>query len=219
MRQGMLALLLFVYVSGFTQQATPAFWNDIQKFKQKDSASFPRAGQILLVGSSSFTKWTDVQEYFPSYPIINRGFGGSTLKDLIRYADVIITPYNAKQIVIYCGENDLAESDSVSAETVIRRFQTLFQMVRSKNPAARITFITLKPSPSRQHLFPKMQVVNKTIENFLKTQQNTSFINVYDKMLKTDGTPMEEIFVEDRLHMNAKGYAIWQKEMESYLLK
>ena len=45
------------------------------------------------------------------------------------------------------------------------------------------------------------------------------FIDVYHKMLKPDGTPMDNIFLEDKLHMNAKGYAIWQKAIEPYLLK
>src|SRR6478672_3833117 len=106
----LLFTLLFFAVAQVACAQQPAFWNDIQQFKKQDSISFPKAGQILFVGSSSFTKWTDVQDYFPGYPILNRGFGGSTLKDVIRYADDIILPYNPKQIVIYCGENDLASS-------------------------------------------------------------------------------------------------------------
>jgi lysophospholipase L1-like esterase len=30
---------------------------------------------------------------------------------------------------------------------------------------------------------------------------------------------MDEIFIADKLHMNAKGYAIWQKLIEPFLLK
>ena len=103
--------------------ATPPFWKDIQNFKKQDSISFPPKNAILLIGSSSFTKWTDVQDYFPGYTIINRGFGGSILLDQIRYANDIIFPYQPKQIVIYCGENDLASSDSVTAQMVFDRFK------------------------------------------------------------------------------------------------
>ncbi|HEV8273318.1 MAG TPA: G-D-S-L family lipolytic protein, partial [Chitinophagaceae bacterium] len=85
--------------------ADQPFWNDIQNFKKQDSVSFPPKNAILLIGSSSFTKWTDVQDYFPGYTIINRGFGGSTLLDQIRYVNDIVFPYDPKQIVIYCGEN------------------------------------------------------------------------------------------------------------------
>src|SRR5829696_3884450 len=94
-------LLLFNFVWA-QETIRPAFWNDIQRFKSQDSNYVPAKNAILFVGSSSFTKWTDVQDYFPGYKIINRGFGGSSLPDLIRYADDIIFPYQPKQIVIYC---------------------------------------------------------------------------------------------------------------------
>lgn len=217
-----LLFLLLISVSVFQSNAQDEpypFWNDIQSFKKQDSASFPPANEILFIGSSSFTKWTDVQDYFPSYPIINRGFGGSSLTDVIRYAEDIIYPYKPKQIVIYCGENDLASSDSVTAQTVFDRFEILFAMIRNRFKNIPLIYISLKPSPSRQKLMPKMMAVNDAIQSFLKKKKNTVFIDVYHKMLGADGKPMPEIFLDDQLHMNAKGYAIWQKEIAPYLLK
>lgn len=198
--------------------ATPPFWNDIQNFKKQDSIHFPPKNAILFIGSSSFTKWTDVQQYFPGYKIINRGFGGSTLLDQIRYANDIIFPYQPKQIIIYCGENDLASSDTVTAAMVFDRFKQLFQIIRAKTEAP-IANISMKPSPSRRHLFSKMRQGNQLIKDFLATQKNTVFIDVHQKMLNTLGEPFPEIFLSDSLHMNAKGYAIWQKEIQPYLLK
>src|SRR6478609_4359532 len=114
----------------FAQQQP--FYEEIQNFKNQDTVNPPPKNAILFVGSSSFTKWTDVQAYFPGYKIINRGFGGSSLPDVIRYADDIIFPYQPKQIVIYCGENDLASSDTVTAQMVFDRFKELYQMIREK---------------------------------------------------------------------------------------
>jgi len=198
--------------------ADQPFWNDIQNFKKQDSVSFPPKNAILLIGSSSFTKWTDVQDYFPGYTIINRGFGGSTLLDEIRYVNDIVFPYQPKQIIIYCGENDLASSDTVTASMVLDRFKQLFQMIRDKSEAP-IAYISMKPSPSRRHLFPKMREGNQLIKDFLATQKNTAFIDVHQKMLDLTGQPLPEIFLDDSLHMNAKGYAIWKKEMEPYMQK
>ena len=198
--------------------ADQPFWNDIQNFKKQDSVSFPPKNAILLIGSSSFTKWTDVQDYFPGYTIINRGFGGSTLLDEIRYVNDIVFPYQPKQIIIYCGENDLASSDTVTASMVLDRFKQLFQMIRDKSEAP-IAYISMKPSPSRRHLFPKMREGNQLIKDFLATQKNTAFIDVHQKMLDLTGEPLPEIFLDDSLHMNAKGYAIWKKEMEPYMQK
>lgn len=197
----------------------PAFYDDIQKFKHADSVKPAQQNAILFVGSSSFTKWTDVQDYFPYCTIINRGFGGSRLLDVITYADDIIFPYHPKQIVIYCGENDLAYADTVSAQTVASRFSTLFDIIRSLWDTIPIAFISLKPSPSRENLMPKMMEANTGIKSFLVTKKNTAFIDVYSKMLTADGKLIPEIYIEDKLHMNAKGYAIWQKAIAPYLLK
>jgi len=179
----------------------------------------PAAHSILFVGSSSFTKWTDVQDYFPGYPILNRGFGGSSLPDVIRYADEIIIPYNPKQIVIYCGENDIAGSDTITAQTVLQRFQQLFSLIRNKLPKVPIAFVSLKPSVSRWIMEIRFVETNKLIKQFLSKQPNTKYINVHDAMLNADGSVMTDIFIADNLHMNAKGYHIWQPIIQSYLVK
>ena len=201
------------------QQDAYPFWDEIQAFKKKDSIEPPPQHAILFVGSSSFNKWKDVQDYFPGYPIINRGFGGSSLPDVIRYAGDIIFPYNPRQVVIYCGENDLAASDSITAQTVLERFKILFAMVRDKFKKIPIVFVSIKPSPSRQRLMPKMAAANELIKAFLKKKKETVFIDVYHKMLTPDGQPVDSIFMDDKLHMNRNGYVIWQKEIEPYLLK
>jgi len=213
-----LACITFLLINiSLAQTAFPPFANDILRFKKQDSIVPPVKNAILFVGSSSFAKWKDVADYFPGYIIVNRGFGGSTLLDVIRYAYDIIVPYQPKQVFIYAGDNDLAEGASVAE--VVTRFKTLFQLIRINVPNATMDYISIKPSPSRENLMPKMKEANKQIEAFLKTQKNTGFINVFSPMLNADGKPKPEIFVEDRLHMNADGYAIWKKTILPYLKK
>jgi lysophospholipase L1-like esterase len=211
-----LLLLVSLLLYGENVIAQP-FAEDIAAFKKQDSVSFPPKQAILFVGSSSFTNWKDVQNYFPQFTILNRGFGGSSVSDVIRYADDIIFPYMPKQIVIYCGENDLAGSDSVTGEMVFERFVQLFTVIRNKMPKVPVAFISLKPSPSRWHFKEKMIVANKLVKKYLRKKKNAAFIDVYHKMLGADGIPIKEIFIEDNLHMNDKGYAIWQKVIEPYL--
>jgi acetyl esterase/lipase/lysophospholipase L1-like esterase len=201
------------------QAAAPPFYNDILAFKKLDVAQPPVSNGILLVGSSSFTKWTDVNNYFPGYPIINRGFGGSTLVDVIRYAYDVILPYKPKQVLIYCGENDLASGDNVTADVVLQRLKTLFGIIRTNLPNTTISFVSIKPSPVRAHIQPKVKVANKEIQSFLKAQKNTQFIDIYDAMLDAGKHMREELYVGDRLHMKPEGYAIWKKIITPYLIK
>lgn len=214
-----IAFLFLLCVKNLNAQQKISFWDEIENFKKKDSIKFPAKNQILFVGSSSFRMWTEVQNYFPGYKIINRGFGGSSLPDVIRYADDIIFPYHPKQIVIYCGENDLAASDTVTAQMVFNRFKELFVLIRKKLPQVPVAFISIKPSPSRQSLMLRMVAANRMIKYYLRKNTRTGFVDVYHKMLKADGKPMDDIFKEDKLHMTSKGYAIWKKAIQPYLLK
>jgi lysophospholipase L1-like esterase len=215
---GCFILLTGLLFSAVSLQAQP-FAQEIKAFKRQDSLKFPASNQILLIGSSSFTKWKDVQQYFPSYPILNRGFGGSQLPDQIRYVNEIVFPYKPRQVIVYCGENDMASHDSVTAEVVLRRFRELFTLIRNKMPGVPIAFVSMKPSPSRQLIQQKIIAGNGLIKAFLKKQKNTVFIDVYNAMIDDEGKPMADLFVEDNLHMNAKGYAIWKKLMEPHLMK
>lgn len=219
MKKILVVLFVFLCVNLFAQNIKPAFWNDIQQFRKLDSVQHPPSHAILFVGSSSFTKWTDVQNYFPGYTIINRGFGGSTLSDVLRYEEDVIFKYDPKQIVIYCGENDIASSDTVTAAAVANRFKTLFSEIRAVYPNVPIVYISMKPSPSRWQLKGKFIQANNLIENFLKKQNNAKFVSVWKAMLGPNGKPRQELFIEDNLHMNAKGYAIWQKLIQPQLIK
>lgn len=215
------AFFIFLLLSNLlvAQDVKPPFYNDIQSFKKQDSSNFPPKYAILFAGSSSFTKWVDVPDYFPGHTILNRAFGGSSLPDLIRYANNIIFPYQPKQVIIYCGENDLAASDTITGKIVSERFKQLFQLIRNRMPRVPIAYVSMKPSPSREKLWPEMVQGNLLIKNYLKTKQGTAYIDVYHPMFNKDSTVMKDIFLEDNLHMNAKGYIIWQKIIEPYLVK
>lgn len=211
--------LLFFFLTAFSVNAhSQPFADEIAAFKKQDSVSFPPKHAILFVGSSSFRKWTDVQDYFRGYPIINRGFGGSTLPDVIRYEKDIIFPYLPKQIVIYCGENDVAASDTITGDMVFERFKKLFADIRAKFPAIPVIFISLKPSPSRWSMRDRMIAANKLIKDYAEQKKNILFVSVWNSMLDKNGEPVKDIFHGDNLHMNAKGYAIWKKLIEPHLL-
>lgn len=188
------------------------FQNEIDAFVKADSIAMPAKGNILFVGSSSFRKWTDIQNYFPGYPILNRGFGGSSLTDMIYYANETIIKYKPKKIYIYCGENDIASSDTVQPPIVLARFIQLLKIIRQQlDPNTPIVFVSIKASIARWSMEDRIVASNKLIKKYIETQKHIQFLDVHTGMLDKDGNVLSDIFIEDNLHMNAKGYAIWQK--------
>jgi lysophospholipase L1-like esterase len=212
-----LCLAFVIGASNSTVQAQP-FKPEIIQFQKSDSIVMPPKGQIVFAGSSSFTKWKDVAMYFPGYPIINRGFGGASLVDLIYYVDEAIIKYQPSQVFIYCGENDMADVDTVSPATVLGRFKTLHGILLKKLPrATKIVFVSLKPSVARWHLESKFIEANKLIEGYIATQKNIQYLDVHTAMLDENKEVLKDIFIADKLHMNPKGYLIWQKQFAPYL--
>jgi lysophospholipase L1-like esterase len=211
-------IITILFISFFNGIGQP-FIDDINRFKEEDRLKLPPQNATLFIGSSSFTMWYNVKEQFPEFTIINRGFGGSTLEDQIRYVEYIVYPYNPKQIVVYCGENDFASSDTISVELVTQRFVQLYKLIVEKYPEVNISYVSMKPSPSRWHLSSNFIAGNKGVQEFLETKPNTSFINVWDEMLNISGLPDSTIFLDDMLHMNSEGYRIWQKAIKPHLLK
>ena len=195
------------------------FARDIAAFIAADRKNPPASGQILFVGSSSFTKWTDVASYFPKHRILNRGFGGSSLTDVIRYQDQIIYSYHPAQIVIYCGENDFAGNPKISAYQVYQRFATLYSSIRQHMPSTPVSFVSAKPSPSRWSMRAKFIAFNGWVRELSMNDHSLTFIDVWEAMLDKDRRPMTDIFLDDNLHMNAKGYKIWAPIIEPTLVK
>jgi lysophospholipase L1-like esterase len=212
-----LTLIILIFVQCKTSEK--AFFQDIQNFKKADKSYPPHKDIILFVGSSSFTYWKDVQKDLNNPMILNRGFGGSTLVDLWRYKDDVIFAYKPKQIVIYCGENDVASSENVSSSEVAGRFKKLYKNIRKKYPDIPIAFISLKPSPSRWKMKDRMREANHLIRQFAEAENNFVFVDIWDKMLNENGYPKSEIFTADSLHMNKYGYEIWAKALNQVLVK
>ncbi len=222
MKKYLFVFVLFLGILTATAQTTSTipFQEEIDVFIKNDSIQMPATNSILFVGSSSFNYWKDISNYFPGYAIINRGFGGSSLTDIIHFNQETILKYKPKQIYIYCGENDIAASDTITPQIVFERFKILYTIIRNRlGNKIPIMYVSIKPSVARWNMEDKFVAANSLIRNFINKQKQTQFLDVHSAMLDTNGEVYEDIFIADKLHMNAKGYAIWQKIIAPTLVK
>jgi len=198
------------------QQQPWPFADEIQAFQKEDSLQMPKAGGILFVGSSSIRLWNDLKQRFSGYDVIQRGFGGCELKDVVHYADRIVLPYQPSKIFLYAGENDVANGKK--ATEVRDAFVDFYNLVHKELPDAHIYFISIKPSPSREKFMPAFSRTNERIRRFiLRHPKDCSYIYAYQLMLDAKGMPRPELFRDDSLHMNKNGYDIWETLIRPYL--
>lgn len=195
---------------------TPQPWESaVQQFEAQDKLSSPPTGATLFVGSSSFTLWASLQADFFPHPVINRGFGGAQTSDLLTHMDRIILPYAPANIIFYCGGNDLATGTGSAALTA--ELKTFTQRVHAQLPDTNIYILSVKPSPLRMKLWPKMQVVNAARQQFARQAERVFYIDVSQDMFAEDGSLRTDIFLEDNLHMSQSGYALWTKRIKAHL--
>lgn len=201
--------------------ATPAAdpfakWEkEIAAFEEKDRDNPPPKGGIVFVGSSSIRKWVTLAEDFPHHQVLNRGFGGSQIIDSVHFADRMVIPYEPRMIVFYAGGNDLHAHKS--PQKVFGDFKAFVEKVRAKLPRTEIAFISIAGNPARWAEVEQVKATNALVEKYIQSQEGMKFINVFPRMLGSDGLPRPEIFVADRLHMNAEGYKLWTEMVGAYL--
>ncbi len=194
----------------------PARWTqEMAAFRKADSLQPPPARGILFTGSSSIRLWRDLPDRFAGRKVINRGFGGSWLSDVVHYFPDLVLPYRPKTIVVYAGENDVA--DGRTAEMVARDVDALLALRQKHLPKSKLVFIALKPSPSRAEKLEEVRKANTLIRKRLAKEKQAVFVDVFTPMLDARGTAREELFGPDRLHMNTKGYDLWTQVLAPYL--
>jgi lysophospholipase L1-like esterase len=194
----------------------PIRWvSDIERFEAADLRHFPVAGSIVFAGSSSIAGWSTLNKDFGYLPVLNRGIGGSTLHDNVQSVDRIILPYKPPLIVLYSGENDLAEGRT--PQQVLQDFQTFVSIVHAKLPATRIVFVSIKPSIARWSMTDSIRATNRLIQDYVGTDKKLHYIDVFTPMLDASGQVRRELFVADGLHMNARGYSIWRRLIQPTL--
>jgi lysophospholipase L1-like esterase len=201
--------------SSDARPTTGEWEQEVQAFEAADRAHPPPANAVLFLGSSSIRLWKTLEADFPGLRVINRGFGGSHLADSVALADRLVLPCKPRMIVVYAGDNDIASGKSPAE--VSGDFDRLVNKLHRSLPSARIAFISIKPSPSRWKFVEQIKSANRQIQEACRKDNRLIYIDVFSRMLGPDGMPNEDLFVDDKLHLNARGYALWTALVRPHL--
>lgn len=205
---------LFALLAG--AQPTPDKWEkEISGLESRLRANPPGPGAVVLFGSSSFRLWKDAETAFPGHRVVNLGFGGCQTSDLNQYFDRLVKPLQPRLILVYGGDNDLASGKTPAQ--VEADFRQLVAKVRSSLPRTRVGFVAIKPSPSREKLLAPQREANQRIRRFAARHRRVDFLDVARPLLDGAGRPDPGFFVEDRLHLNARGYEAWVRVLAPYV--
>lgn len=193
------------------------FEKDIAAFEAADQKNPPAKGAILFVGDSTFTRWKAIREDLPEYTVINRGFGGSQMSDLLYFTDRIVIPYKPRLIIVQEGGNDLHSGRT--PEQLLNDVKAFVEKVQRELPGVPIAIGGLAPNPARWNEVETRKRSDQLIKDYVATQKNVTFIDFFDAFLGPDGKPREDLFVEDRMHPSVLGYQLRVKIIRPILGK
>ena len=186
---------------------------EMAAFEEQDRQD-PAVGGIVFVGSSSIRLW-DLGKSFPEMPVLNRGFGGSEIADSVSHADLLVVRHKPRIVIFYAGDNDIANGRT--PQQVLDDYKAFVTRVQAALPQTRIAFIGIKPSIQRWALIEKIRAANALVRAYAAGDDRLGFIDVDGPMLGWDEKPRKDLFVQDGLHMTAKGYELWTVLVRPFL--
>lgn len=202
------SILLFALQGAFAFAETQAerFAAKVAEYVAEDRAHPSPKGAILFAGDSQFYRWKTIHEDLPGYTLINRGIDSFQIEHLIQYADQLILPYEPRLIVLHVGGNDV--HNGKSPERVLADFKTLVAKIRAKYPRVPIVFSSTTPGPGRWSEAAQRVATNDLLRDYIGTQRDLKFVDLWNAMLTADGKPRDDLWVDDRVHPNHAGYLL-----------
>lgn len=191
------------------------FENEILIFEDQDNEYGVEPDKILFIGSSSIRMWKNLGEDMKPFDVLNRGFGGATTPEINKYFDRVVKPYAPKYMIVYVGENDIAEG--ATPTEVLKNVSTLFEKTKALSKDCKIIYLSMKPSIARWEMWADYKKGNAKVKKMMEANEDFYYLETADVMLNKDGSIRKDIFIEDGLHMNEKGYKEWTKLVKPVL--
>ena len=191
--------------------------DQIAVIKEKSDSVSSKEVDVLFVGSSSFRGWRSVYQDMAPLNVVNNGFGGATIRDILYHYDIIVKPFNFKKVVLYV-ENDVSPSQTIKPYVIFDLFRAFASKIATDYPETTLYIVSLKPSVKRADMLERQTALNNMLKDYADYTPKVEYIDVVSKMMTPQGVD-PTLFIGDKLHMNAKGYQLWTEIIKPYLVK
>ncbi|HSG64092.1 MAG TPA: GDSL-type esterase/lipase family protein [Gammaproteobacteria bacterium] len=191
----------------------------IRLFEAQDRIHAPPRSAIVLTGSSSIARWNgEAPAALAPLTVIPRGFGGSVMNDVLHYLDRVALAYEPRAILIYEGDNDTGAGTPIPNALILAQLEQIIARVHEVLPETRIYVLSVKPSVLRWGVWPVAQALSAGYREIADRDPLVHYVDVATPLLNDDGSVMMDIFIEDGLHLNDRGNAIWGATIKAALM-
>ena len=139
------------------------------------------------------------------------------MADVLHFVDRVAIAYQPRAVVIYEGDNDTGRF-MVPPATIAAELEQIIGAVHAELPETRVYVMSVKPSLARVAFWDKAQEANALYHEVAAADDRVHYIDVATPFLQADGTVMDDIFIDDGLHLNEKGTRIWASTIKAALM-
>ena len=199
-------------------------------------------GMILMYGHSLITRcgpmsgeWgnPNIEEHVRmkdgSRAIVNHGFGGSNAEDQLFYYSRLVRPWKPRALLLACGGNDL--SIPYSPRDIMELQARIIQWAQADFPGIPIYCFNRNPAPSwkRESATNRAKRLrlehNAFLEDFCARTENCHYVAQQNMPMFFENPEdvgdynkvRDDIFAEDGVHLNPKGYGLFMDAMRELL--
>ena len=199
---------LFLCCEQYLKAAELPFEKEIAAYEAKFKENLPVENSTMFVGSSTWRLWQkQLEQDFAELKAVNVGFGGASIPDLLRAADRIVIPHKPAKIAFFCGGNDVARK--MTPDIVLSNFKKYLAKIWKVDPLCEIYFVSVTHAPVRNADWPQSDQFNDSVKALADKLDGLYFIDIRPAMNDENGNIREELFLQDRLHLNRSAREIW----------
>ena len=183
--------------------------NDIKALKERAEVESAQC-DVLFFGSSSIRLWKSLKEDFAPLTVVNRGYGGATLRDLHYNYNTVMAHYKPKAFVFY-RDNDLRTKPEVniSVGELFDLVRLLFKRIEADYPGVPIYFLAVKHSQRREAIRDRQANYNALMREYAEICDQVIYVDTCTPLLTADGQIDTSLFLKDNIHLNSEGYKRW----------
>lgn len=214
MKKSLFVLFIFfaVSITGFAQKYP--FEEEVRKLSAKLDSVGWNSGGTVFTGSSTIRMWRSLSQISIGQEVINTGFGGSKATDLERYLYPLVLKFDPKRVFIYEGDNDLWAD--VPINEILTSLKQIVIRIHLVNPEIEIVLIGAKPSPSRWEKKENYLDFNQLLSRYCEQTEKVTYLDTWKALTDINGNPRPELYIQDQLHLNTKGYLVWNQLFTPY---
>ncbi len=197
------------FLAPYRQAATERWEKAITELEARDQVQSDPADAVLFIGSSSIRRWEEIDIDMSPYRTIRRGYGGAKFSDVAVYAQRLIHPHQYRGLVMFVGNDVSGKPTDHTPDQVEQLVRHIVGVSHRHQPGAPVFLIEVTPTEKRWAVWEKIRAVNARLREIALSTPHTYFIPTASHYLTPDGIPQTELFVEDKLHLNPRGYDVW----------